>query len=155
MKKRREKERERKKYSRKENEPEIEFEKKNIWNKIYLCKWELAVKIQTSQTYPHTHTSTWLDIPHSQPMIYFERCKSCTTCLWKIWAIQIGVKFYLQIENDLRSPNLSEWATLETIYPNHFMLANLNTKYGKSFYFIAQTQNQIKKNLQKKEKKRQ
>lgn len=35
------------------------------------------------------------------------------------------------------------------------MLANLNTKYGKSFYFIAQTQNQIKKNLQKKEKKRQ
>lgn len=31
-------EREKKKYSRKENEPEIEFEKKNIWNKIYLCK---------------------------------------------------------------------------------------------------------------------
>lgn len=33
----------RKKYSQKENEPEIEFEKKNIWNKIYLCNWELAV----------------------------------------------------------------------------------------------------------------
>lgn len=54
----REKKRRRKKL--KENEPEIEFKKKNIWNKIYLCYWELAewIQLKCAHTQIHTQKST-------------------------------------------------------------------------------------------------